>query len=408
MSGASEPRRLEITPGMRRFLDYPKFRGTTRVLILETGYFFDKSWVRAARELGWEVATVPSAMVGDLSRDAIAQLFTALGSFKPDFLLTSNYAGMDPMGLFARFLEDARVPYVSWFTDTPRMLLFNRDLFIGHYTVAATWERAYIPHLRAFGFQHVHFMPHATDSAVFDGTWSRRPARALSFVGTSMVEQAQEAYEKQLHHPDLIEAVMAAVAAGKVVRENYVYGPAAMLEAERLEGLTEGELRNVELFLNYEATRQARSQLAQALDPLGLEVRGDSGWRNQVGRAHGPVNYFEDLAAYYQSTAINVNHTAIQMPAAVNQRVFDCPAAGGFLITDKQADLEEHFEPDREMVCYKDVDELAEKVRYYRDRPGICERMVYAAQQRIGREHLHRHRLERLRDMLVSLYADDV
>ena len=36
-------KRLQISPGMRAMLDYSKFTGTTRLLILEIEYFFDKS-----------------------------------------------------------------------------------------------------------------------------------------------------------------------------------------------------------------------------------------------------------------------------------------------------------------------------------------------------------------------------
>ena len=93
-------KRLTITEGMRKFLDYPRFVGRTRMLVLETEYFFDGSWIRAAQSLGWETATVPSVMTGGLTREQIADLFQTIGSFKPHFILTSNYAGMDEKGMF--------------------------------------------------------------------------------------------------------------------------------------------------------------------------------------------------------------------------------------------------------------------------------------------------------------------
>lgn len=62
-------------------------------------------------------------------------------------------------------------------------------------------------------------------------------------------------------------------------------------------------------------------------------------------------------------TAINVNQTSLQMRDAVNQRVFDCPAAGGFVITDNQPDLHEYFDVTREMVTYDSLGELSDKVR---------------------------------------------
>jgi len=346
--------------------------------------------------------------VGDLPRDAVSQLFTALGSFKPDFILASNYAGMDAQGLFSQFFEDARIPYVSWFTDTPRMLLYGRDMFVGDYAVAVTWERSYIPHLERAGFRHCHFMPHATDPALFSGTFQRNPARELAFVGMSMITQTAEALEKHGHRPALARAVLEAVAAGRVTRATYAAGPASVLDSALTEGLDESESRNLELFLNYEATRRARAALAEALVPLGLEVRGDDQWRSLVPRAFGTLGYFDDLGPYYGSTGVNVNHTAIQMPCAVNQRVFDCPAAGGFLLTDHQDDMEEHFDVGREAVTYRSFAELRDKAAYYMKHPDERARIVAAAQRRIARQHTHQHRLAKLRDYLVGVYRTGV
>ena len=77
-----------------------------------------------------------SAYQGSLTRDDIGQLFSTIGDFKPDFILASNFAGMDVDGMFSRFFEDARIPYVSWFTDTPRMILYGRKMHVSHYMVA--------------------------------------------------------------------------------------------------------------------------------------------------------------------------------------------------------------------------------------------------------------------------------
>ena len=210
--------RLNITDGMRRFLDYPKFSGPTRVLVLDTGYFFDQSWLRAAARLGWKTASVRSVITGVLTRDDIASLFQTIGEFKPDFILTSNYAGMDNAGLFANFFNDAKLPYVSWFTDTPRMILFNRTMYVSEYSVAATWERAYEPHLRRLGFEHVHYMPLATDPEIFKGRPRDFYDRNLAFVGNSMLVQLGEALEKHGDLPHVTTAVEGAIREGRATR----------------------------------------------------------------------------------------------------------------------------------------------------------------------------------------------
>lgn len=390
---------------MRRFLDYPKFKGATRVLVLDTGYFFDQSWLRAAARLGWKTASVRSVITGDLTRDDIASLFQTIGEFKPDFILTSNYAGMDNAGLFANFFNDAKLPYVSWFTDTPRMILFNRTMYVSEYAVAATWERAYEPHLRRLGFEHVHYMPLATDPDVFCGQVATTCARNLAFVGHSMLVQLGEALEKHTESPQVLQAVEDAIRAGRATRSAYADGIAEIVGRELYESLDETGQRNAELLLNYEVTSHERIEMARSLAPLGLEVRGDENW-GRILENHGPgVHYFEQLPAFYNSTAININQTSLQMRDAVNQRVFDCPAAGGFVITDNQPDLHDHFDVAREMVTYESLAELCNKVRYYlqhdEERRSIAER----ARARVLAEHTHAHRLRALEAYMKPLFG---
>ena len=397
--------RLQLSPRMRSILDYPKFAGPVRMLVFQTNYFFERSWLSAAEALGWQTALAPSAMVGGLSRDDVQRIFTTIAEFKPDFILASNYAGMDGLGLFPRFFEDARIPYVSWFTDTPRMILYSREAAPSYYTVAATWERAYTPHFERLGFQHIYYMPLATDPALFNGIPANVCERRLAFVGNSMIEFANEAWEKFEHIPEVAQAIRAALDSGHITRDTFMEGIDALLPPEILEGRTSSERRNIELCIVYEATRRQRADLVTRLLPQGIEVRGDLHWRQMIPESGGEVGYFDDLAPYYRGTRINLNSTSLQMKTAVNQRVFDCPAAGGFLITDAQSDLEELFEPASEIVTYHDLDELEDKTKHYLRHSEARIPIIQRAQQRIAAHHTHRHRLQSLEAYLRERYA---
>lgn len=400
-----ESRRLHLSSGMRQILTYPKFAGPTRLLILETGYFFDGGWRRAAEALGWKTASVSSVMVGGLTRDEVRSLFTTLAEFKPDFILASNYAGMDTEALFAHFYEDARIPYVSWFTDTPRMILYERTVRPSFYQVAATWERAYTDHFTKLGFQHVPYLPLATAPALFYGAPVDQHDRNLAFVGQSMIGHAAEAWDKLHHAPELADAIRKAFNEGRVTRERFAEGIVPILGAELLAGRTPQELRTVELLLVYEATRRQREALVKRLEPLGIKVRGDPAWAQVTANAAGGIGYFTDLAAFYRGTAVNLNSTSLQMKTSVNQRVFDCPAAGGFLLTDHQADLEELFDADTEVATYASLDELADKAGHYLRHPEARREIVLRAQRRVLAHHTLRHRLEFLEAYLKERFA---
>jgi spore maturation protein CgeB len=395
----------ELTDSMRRELAYPKFVGQTRMLVLETDYFFDKSWARAAEELGWRTATASPLRPEYPVEAQLTALARGLAEFKPDFVVSSNYSGMDEAGYLARFFEDARIPHVNWFADSPRMILYGRHMALSHFAVAASWERAYMEYLRALGFRHVIYMPLATDPHLFNAQPAEQFERKLAFVGRSMIGHAQEAKDVLEGSPVLAGNIRAAFDVGRVTRDEFAQGLQAVLGPACLENRTPDELRHAELCLIYEATCRQRSAMAQRLDLLGLEVRGDAHWGQIIDRSHGDVAYFHELADYYRSTAINLNSTSIQMNSAVNQRVFDCPAAGGFLITDAQTDIETFFDPDSEVVTYHNLVELEDKVRYYRTRPAERLAITRRARKRILAHHTHKHRLRRLRAFLVKRFA---
>jgi spore maturation protein CgeB len=100
-----------------------------------------------------------------------------------------------------------------------------------------------------------------------------------------------------------------------------------------------------------------------------------------------PVNYHVELPALYRATAVNLNVTNPQFPRAVNQRVFDVPAAGGFLLTDRRGDLARHFIPGREVVVYDGLPDLREKVRWHLAHPAERRRIAGRARARCRAEH---------------------
>jgi len=398
--------RLRLSPSLRQRLEYPKFASDeVRMLILDANYYFERSWERAAESLGWRTRHVHSVIVGGLTRQDIEDLFMAVCDFRPDFVIASNFAGMDTAGVFQGFFEDARIPYVSWFTDTPRMILHERSIHLTPYVVAATWEKAYIPYLRALQFTHVLYMPLATDPALFNSPPGTEWQRTVAFVGNSMVDLANDAWHVLEARTELVRAMLQAFNEQRVTRETFIQGLDKLIDPALLDDCTSSDRRHAELCFIYEATRRERAKLAVALNDLGLEVRGDPDWRYCAARPGEPVSYFDHLPAFYRETAVNVNVTSLQMSSAVNQRVFDCPAAGGFLITDNQSDLQDLFEPG-EYVVYDSLEELPGLVRHYLAHPAERNAIVERARKRVLAEHTHQCRLRELARTLRELFAD--
>jgi spore maturation protein CgeB len=405
MRGMELPR-LQIPPRMRDAMSYDKFAGPVpRMLVLESDYWLDVACIHAAESLGWDIARVPVVMKGHMPREMVAELFEAVTAFRPDFVLTINLSGMDTGGLFARFFEDLALPYVAWFVDDPRTIIMDRTIYASPYAVALTWERAYTTYLLGVGFGEVHVLPLAAEISLFNA----EPAAACSippaFVGNSMSDFARDEWAWISGYPELAIALHAAFDAGRVTREHFGRGLAAMLPPDLLGLLDPDQKRHAEMYCFIEGTRQLRVNTVQALEPEGLMVRGDDAWREYAGGWGSYLNYREELPEFYRNCEVNLNITSIQMATAANQRVFDCPAAGGFLLTDDQASLAELFDPETEVAHYRSMEECRDLLRFYRAHPQARRDVASRARQRILGEHTYQHRLQAIVRILEGTFG---
>lgn len=80
----------------------------------------------------------------------------------------------------------------------------------------------------------------------------------------------------------------------------------------------------------------------------------------------------------------------------LNQRHFDPYLARTPVVTDDQGDLPLCFEPGREMLVYRDADELNQQYARLQREPGLAAAVGEAGQRRVLAEHTYGHRLATL------------
>src|SRR5205085_2826746 len=89
---------------------------------------------------------------------------------------------------------------------------------------------------------------------------------------------------------------------------------------------------------------------------------------NRINR--GPLFGLEMLQLFHDSkTTLNI-HIDAAGNAAANFRLFEATGAGTCLVTDWKPNLKELFEVDREVVCFRSVEECIEKVQYLLSHEG--------------------------------------
>ena len=97
--------------------------------------------------------------------------------------------------------------------------------------------------------------------------------------------------------------------------------------------------------------------------------------------------------------ALNV-HGSHHGPFASNVRLYETTGVGSLLVTDDKANLHEIFEPDKEVVVYRNPTECVRLVRYYLEHDAEREAIASAGQKRTLRDHTYEKRMLRLLDLL--------
>ncbi len=392
---------------------YAKFTGEPRLLLLMSKYFLTGELTSACERLGipHRLLQVPDGEMGQT--EFVERLLAAVLEFRPDCIVTINHLGVDREGILMGLLEKLQLPLASWFVDNPHLVLAHYTDLVSPWAAIFTWDADNLPSLKRLGFEHVFYLPLGTDATRFHpplrggGLPPGHPWRAdVSFVGNSMVHKVTARLDKLRLPPELANSygTIAAEFAGSDIRSVQDFLHAAHPELVPFYRGLGGPVEQLdyEVLLTWESTLQYRLSCIRATLPFNPLIVGDDGWlellKNEGAswRRHPEVTYYTDLPVLYPGSAINFNCTSKQMKGAVNQRVFDVPATGSFCLTDWREQIENLFEPGREVICYRTPEEAEELIRRFLANPAERRTIADAARKRVLAEHTYEHRIKEL------------
>jgi spore maturation protein CgeB len=152
--------------------------------------------------------------------------------------------------------------------------------------------------------------------------------------------------------------------------------------------------------------RRGNKTLAQASRRLpvkfwGYGLRGWSPWspirRGYEGEAWG-LEMFRVLAS---SRVVLNRHIGSAREYANNMRLYEGTGVGSLLATDAKTNLAELFEPSREVVAYRDADDLVRQVRALLADEEARREIAAAGQARTLRDHTYAVRMRELAAILA-------
>ena len=403
--------RLENTQKMKMGdrLKYGKFKSEKlKILLINSQYLMMGELVHAIQSLGHSLKTIIMEREAEVAQNEfITDLLKILIEFRPDFILTVNHLGFDREGIVTDFLTTLKVPFASWYVDSPMLIIKHYERNLSPYCAIFLWDQDYVADMQALGFDKVHYLPLGTNPQVFKRLPLRENPLAsqqneISFVGNSMVKPIQKKMDRLgLGEPNkpLIAEIGRAYAQSTCRNVSDVLDRDPYREDPLVKGMQNGKRVDFEALIMCQATLLHRFAHIQKLEPLRPVIRGDDGWYSLLNRSFqiGPeLLYYYDLNFFYNVSKVNFNITSTQMRNAVNQRVFDVPAAGKFLLTDYKNQLETLMDVGKEVVCYRDKEEIPELTRFYLAHDSLREKIAQRGRKRVLADHTYTRRVAEL------------
>jgi len=377
-----------------------------KILILTGTFFMQEELVDACSQAGFVAMTFNADKMNGIIQYE-SKLEMLIQKEKPDLVLSVNMKGIDGSGILCELTERNGIPVAVWFVDDPRPILLHQQKFVNSNIFAFCWEKNYLPFLKKCGFAKAEYLPLATDPDRFITDGPRIRAARLGFVGSSMGKDfLQEIASKFLWRSELDPLVRTVARMLITDKTCDVLSEVRKICTDMSIDYPYSDQRNDIWFQSYiihTASMLKRKSLVEHLKIRNLELFGDPhGWNQLIGNSvvcHPDIDYRTQLASVYRSIIINVNSTSCQMASAVNQRVFDIPACGGFVVSDSQTDIFELFSTD-EIVTYDSLDELTEKIDYYSEHEKERQNISFRARMHIISEHTVKNRLQKIEQLI--------
>lgn len=116
-----------------------------------------------------------------------------------------------------------------------------------------------------------------------------------------------------------------------------------------------------------------------------------------------PPCYGLDMFQVTANSEIALNiHGGIAGDYAANMRMFEVAGVGTLLLTDHKKNIDSIFEPDIEIVTYKNQEECIEKMKWLIDNPNVTKRIAEAGQRRVLKDHTIKNRVDMLNEIIIK------
>lgn len=305
--------------------------------------------------------------------------------------------------------NQAQVYYVSWIYDSPYLDLYS-------YTVPNSYNRIFVfdygvySEFEAAGIETVYYLPLGIEPKTKENLISNSGGlytSDVSFVGSLYNEPKHRLYDKFSALPQYDKGYLDAI----IMAQKNIYGEnliESLLSDEIIAQMEKcyptdpnptSAMTPRQIYSQYVLYRQVTSlERMEVLNLLAAYFEKDKKLKLDLytheeslkipnWNIHGPVDYYTQMPQIFAESKINLNITLRSIRTGIPLRALDIMAAGGFLLTNYQAEMAEYFVPGEDFDFYEDMNDLLYKVNYYLSNDEERMRIAASGQKKVIEEH---------------------
>lgn len=329
---------------------------------------------------------------------------------KYDCIFTFNY-----FPIISRVSNDLNIIYISWVYDSPHLTLDSVTLS-NTYNRVFLFDRILCNQYKQKGVNTVFYMPlacnHHRIKKIKDESWGKYE-HEITFLGS--LYQNEYDFLSQIHYlPDWLKGYIDAI----IGMQLQIYGmdlseellnSQICSEIEKYVKIDMGDeyIYNYDtIFKNMIRKRVTVLERYEILRLIGehytLDLYSEKIPENLKANYLGYADYVTQMPHIFCSSKINMNLTLRSILSGLPLRVIDILGAGGFLITNYQAEMEEYFENGKDLVWFESWEDLLEKIYFYLTHDSEREKIALSGNKKVYEIFNYERQLSKIFDIAFS------
>lgn len=333
---------------------------------------------------------------------------------KYDMVFTVNY-----FALISNSCQKLHIKYVSWTCDNPLISMYHESVF-NDCNYIFTFDKTNYLEFKEMGVKHIWYLPLAVDTnrvdAVIQNADDLQKYRGdIAFVGSLYERNSYDKIKPKL--PEYLrgyfDAVMEAqlnISGANIVEPMLTTDILTQLQQYFQLEKSEGSFSDLGLIfqttvLGFKiAEVERRRALIELSKYYDVNVYSNSNVSDLMRvRALGSVDYWSEMPKVFHMSKINLNFTIPNIKSGIPLRIWDVLGAGGFLLTNYQAELPLFFKEGEDLVCFDGIEDMREKAGYYLKHEEERKQIAENGYRKVKEYHSY---VNRIQTMLEILYDE--